>query len=343
MQLLRFFLCVAALTATTCIAALGRVRDVNTQRNQVTVMTNKAGEFAMGATIYFFRQGKPTGKAQVSMAFHTKAMARITEGNPRVDDDATPTNKAPKAATKVSRVSFGATGVQAQEYLVEAQFDGQEKQQRKLTFNAEIAAQIEGAPGFIGLNASLLKEIHIVWENGALRVEKVRLSDRSTFTLSGFVAADLYAKIKPAAETRAQTVKGKITITKKARDLGNLADGIQVDLSVEGKSERVKPGTTYKLKVYCNELFASEFILRPEGARLTESMTLNPVDLSPAENSLEFRLVEVTGADDLLLETDNNQLIGILAVERVANDKNPRVAIKIGPGQNTSTSQIKSP
>ena len=153
MQFLRIFAFVAGFTAITGITALGRVRDVNTQRNQVTVMTNKAGEFGMGATIYFFRQGKPTGKAQVSMAFHTKAMARITEGNPRVDDDATATNKAPKAAPKVSRVSFGATGVQAQEYLVEAQFEGQEKQQRKLTFNAEVAAQIEGAPGFIAHNS----------------------------------------------------------------------------------------------------------------------------------------------------------------------------------------------
>lgn len=343
MQLLRPLACIAAVTAITGISALGRVRDVNTQRNQVTVMTNKAGEFAMGATIYFFRQGKPVGSAQVSMAFHTKAMARITEGNPRIDDEATTTNKAPKAAAKVSRVSFGATGVQAQEYLVEAQFEGQEKQQRKLTFNAEVAAQIEGAPGFIGLNATLLKEIHIVWENGALRVEKVRLSDRSQFTLSAFVAADLYAKIKPAAETRSQTVKGKIIITKKARDLGNLVDGIQVDLNVAAKSERVKQGATYKLKVYCNELFATEFILKPQGADLTNSLTLNPIDLAPADNSLEFRLVEVTGADDLLLETDNNQLIGVLSVGRVANDKNARVVVNIGAGQATTTNQIKSP
>ena len=331
------------LCVTMSVEAIGRVRDVNTQRNQVTVMTNKAGEFGMGATIYFFRQGKPTGKAQVSMAFHTKAMARILEGNPRVDDDASTTNKAPKTGPKISRVSFGATGVQAQEYLVEVQFGKQEKQQRKLTLNAEIAAQIEGAPGFIGLNASLLKEIHLIWENGALRVEKVRLSDGSGFTLSSFIASELYAKIKPSAETRSETVKGKITILKKARDLGNLADGLQVDLRVLAKSERVKAGSVYKLKIYCNELFASEFILRPQGADLADTMLLNPVDLAPVENSLEFRLVEVTEQEELLLETDNNQLIGTVLVEKVANDRNARVVVTLAAGQNAATNQVKTP
>ncbi len=343
MQFLKTLSFAAALAAVTGVSALGRVRDVNPQRNQVTIMTNKAGEFGMGATVYFFRQGKPTGKAQVGQAFHTKAIARILEGNPRVDDDATTTNKAPKTGPKISRVSFGATGVQAQEFLVEVQFDKQEKQQRKLTLNTEIAAQIEGAPGFIGLNSSLLKEIHIIWQNGALRVDKVRLSDRSNFTLSAFVAADLYAKIKPSAETRSETVKGKITIVKKARDLGNLADGIQVDLRVLAKNERVKNGSVYKLKIYCNELFASEFILRPQGADLTDGIMLNPVDLAPVENSLEFRLVEVTEQEDLMLETDNNQLIGTLLVERVANDRNARVVVTLAAGQNTTTNQIKSP
>lgn len=343
MQLLKLGALAAAFAALTTVSALGRVRDVNPQRNQVTVVTSKAGEFALGTTVYFFRQGKPSGKAQVSMAFHTKAVARLTEGNPRVDDDASTTNKAPKAAPKISRVSFGATGVQAQELLVEVQFDKQEKQQRKLTLNAEIAAQIEGATGYIGLNAALLKEIEVLWENGALSVKKVRLSDRSGFSLSGFVAADLYAKIKPSSETRAETVKGKITVLKKARDLMALADGIQVDLKVNARSERVKTRGVYKLKIYCNELFASEFILRPQGADLSDTMTLSPVDLTPGENSLEFRLVEVTEDGELMLETDNNQLIGTLLVEKTANDRNPRVAVTLAAGQNTTTNQIKTP
>lgn len=335
-MVIALFLC-----AATAVHATGRVRDVNTQRNQVTVVTNKAGEFAMGAKIYFYRFGKATGSAQITQAFHTKAIARIAEGNPQTGDDATTTAKPPKAAPKVHRISFAATGVQAQEFFVEVQFDKQEKQQRKLTLNAEVAAQIGGAPGYIGLNASLIKQLDVVWENGALRVEKARLADRSAFDLTAFVAADLYAKIKPDAESRSGTVKGKIVFNKKSRDLATPSDGVVVELSAQKTNAFIKAGGVFKLKVYCNELFAAEFLLRPAGDDFSDTLVLNPVDLSPTENNLEFRLVEVNEQGELQLETDENRLVGTLLVEKAALDRNIRVAVKLAAGPNTSVQQIK--
>lgn len=328
-------------SAAIAVHATGRVRDVNQQRNQVTVVTNKAGEFAMGAKIYFYRSGKATGSAQIMQAFHTKAIARIAEGNPQTGDDVTLTAKPPKAAPKVHRLSFAAAGVQAQEFFVEVQFEKQEKQQRKLTLNSEIAAQINGAPGFIGLNASLIKELDIVWQDGALRVEKARLADRSSFDLSTLVAADLFAKIKPAAESRGGTVKGKIVFQKKTRDLTRLADGIVVDLSAAKNNAFIKPGGVYKVKVYCNELFAAEFLLRPAGEDISDSLVLNPVDLSPVENNLEIRLVEVNEQGELQLETDENRLVGTQLVEKVSPDRNARVSVKLAAGQNTAVNQVK--
>ena len=331
----------SAMFSTAALGAAGRVRDVNQQRNQVTVVTNKAGEFAMGAKIYFYRNGKKTGTAQIMQAFHTKAIARIAEGNPQTGDDATTTAKPPKAAPKVHRLSFAAASVQSQEFIVDVQFDQQEKQQRKLTLNAEIAAQIGGAPGYIGLNAALVKQLDVVWENGALRVEKARLADRSSFDLTGFVAADLYAKIKPSAESRGTTVKGKIVFNKKSRDLTRLSDVIVVDLAMAKNHAFIKQGGIYKVKVYCNELFAGEFLLRPVGEDLSETMVLNPVDLSPTENNLEFRLVEVNEQGELQLETDENRLIGTLLVEKMPPDRNARVAVKLSAGQNSAVNQIK--
>lgn len=327
--------------STAALGAAGRVRDVNTQRNQVTVVTNKAGEFAMGAKIYFYRNGRATGSAHITQAFHTKAIARIADGNPQTGDDATITAKAPKAAAKVHRLSFAAAGVQAQEFLVDVQFDKQEKQQRKLTLNAEVAAQIGGAPGYIGLNASLIKQLDVVWENGALRVEKVRLTDKSHFDLNALVAGDLYAKIKPEADSRGGTVKGKIVFQKKSRDLTKLADGIVVDLSAARNNAFIKPGGVYKVKVYCNELFAAEFVLRPVGEDISDSLVLNPVDLSPAENNLEIRLVEVNEQGELQLETDENRLLGTQLVEKMPPDRNARVAVKLAAGQNTAVNQIQ--
>lgn len=341
MLILKKTIGIVALCATIPIASAGRVRDVNQQRNQVTVVTNKAGEFAMGAKIYFYRNGKATGSAQIMQAFHTKAIARIAEGNPQTGDDATLTAKPPKAAARVHKLSFAAAGVQAQEFLVGVLFEKQEKQQRKLTLNAEIAAQISGAPGYFGLNASLIKQLDVLWENGALRVEKAQLSDKSTFDLSGFVAGDLYAKIKPEAESRGGTVKGKIVFQKKSRDLTKLADGIVVELAAAKNNAFIKPGGVYKVKVYCNELFAAEFLLRPAGEDIADSLVLNPVDLSPAENNLEIRLVEVNEQGELQLETDENRLVGTQLVEKVPPDRNARVAIKLAAGQNTSVNQIR--
>ncbi len=341
MQLLKYAIGIVALCATIPIASIGRVRDVNQQRNQVTVVTNKAGEFAMGSKIYFYRNGRATGSAQITQAFHTKAIARIADGNPQRGDDATLTAKPPKAAAKVHRLSFAAAGVQAQEFLVEALFENQEKQQRKLTLNAEIAAQIGGAPGYIGLNAALIKQLDVVWENGALRVEKVRLADKSAFDLNGFVAADLYAKIKPEAASRGGTVKGKIVFQKKSRDLTKPVDGIVVDLVAAGNNAFIKPGGVYKIKIYCNELFAAEFLLRPGGEDATDSLVLNPVDLSPAENNLEIRLVEVNEQGELQLETDENRLVGTQLVEKVPNDRNARLSVRLAAGQNTAVNQLK--
>lgn len=304
-------------------------------------MMTKAGEFAMGGTIYFFRSGKSSGTALITQAFHTKAIARITGGAPQIGDDASATNKAPKSGPKVHTVSFAAMNVQAHEFEIAVEFENQEKQQRKLVLNSEVAVQIQGAQGYMSLTATLIKKLDIIWENGALRVTRATLSDRSNFDLTRFVAADLFAKFKPAADTRAQTVKGKITFTKKIRDLKILADGISIDIRVAGASQRVKPGLVYKLKVYCNELFASEVVIRPNGQDISESLTLNPVDLAPGENNLEVRLVEVTGDNDLLLDTDNNQMVGTLSVSDLGADKNAKVAVKLPSGQDALVNQVR--
>ncbi len=333
--------CIILVTLPGAISAAGRVRDLNTQRNQVTVVTNKAGEFAMGSKVYFYRSGKGKGSALITQAYHTKAVARITEGNPQVGDDATTTAKAPKAGPKISRVSFAATGAQSHEFIAEVQFEGQEKQQRKLTLNAEVAAQLAGASGYIGLSAVLIKKLDIVWENGTLQVKKAYLTDRSTFDLGHLTASELYAKIKPPAELRTQTIKGTITLLKKVRDQPGLVDSIDVTLRLSAGSARVKSGAVYKLKVYCNELFAAEFLLRPNGTAITDKLALNPVDFSPGENTLEMRLVEVTEQGELQLETDNNQLIGMLLLERVPNDRNPQVQVVMAEGQNAHVSLQK--
>lgn len=325
----------------TAAAASGKVRDVALQRNQVTVTMTKAGAFALGKKIYFYRNGKATGSAEVTQAFHTKAIARILTGNPQAGDDASATAKAPKQQAKISRVSFAASSVQAQEFLVELQFDNQEKIQRKLTLNAELAVLIKGAPTYMGLSAALLKRFDLLWENGALRVTGVELSDRSRFELAGMVASDLYARIKPAAETRNATVPGKITFLKKVRDLPQLIDGVEVELKATKESERLKHGSIYKLKVYCNELFMTEFLLKPQGSDLADQLTIAPVDLAAAENNLEFRLVEVTETGDLLLETDNNQLIAMLALESGKADRNARVRVTLGKGYDAFANMLK--
>lgn len=342
MLFLRNAIGIITLCVTIPITSAARVRDVNQQRNQVTVMTNRAGEFAMGAKIYFFRAGKPTGSAQIMQAFHTKAIARIAEGNPQIGDDASTNKKPPKIAPKVHRVSFGATGVQAQEYFVEVQFTGQEKQERKLTLNTEIAAQLAGAPGFIGVNAALIKELQVVWENAALRIEKIRLADKSSMDVTGLIASDLYAKIKPDAASRSGKVTGKIVFLKKVRDLGELYDGIAIELNAAKSSDYLRAGNAYKLKVYCNELFASEFLLRPQGNDLSEAMVLNPVDLAPAGNNLEFRLVAITEQGELQLETDDNRLIGTLTIDRLPADHKARVAVKLGKGFDSVVTETKS-
>lgn len=333
--------CVVLIALPSAITALGRVRDVNVQRNQVTVVTNKAGEFAMGTKIYFYRSGKAKGSAQITQAFHTKAVARISEGSPLVGDDATTTSRAPKAGPKVNRVSFAATGAQSHEFIAEVLFEGQQKQQRKLTLNAEVAAQMAGASGFISLSASLIKKLDIVWDNGTLQVKKAYLTDRSTLDLAQITASDIYAKIKPPAELRSQTIKGTITFIKKVRDQPALIDSVDVTLRLAAGNTRVAGGSVYKLKVYCNELFAAELMLHPKGAAITETIALNPVDFSPGENTLEVRLVEVTEQGDLQLETDNNQLIGMLLLEPRANDRNTRVQVVMANGQDAYVSLQK--
>lgn len=341
MQLLRPLLFVTIAALQGALFAAGKVRDVNQQRNQATVISNKAGEFAMGAKVYFFRDGKPTGTADITMAFHTKAIARIATGNPKVGDDASTKNKPPKAEKKIARVSFATASVLAQEFLVDVQFENQEKQQRKLTLNAEVATQIAGAVGYIGLNAALIRQIDVVWQNGALQVKKIRLADKSAFEVSGLIAADLFAKIKPAAESRDGTVRGKIIFSGKARDLAKFADGIQIDVRISKGSRRVSAGKAYKLKIYCNELFATELVVRFGGEDIAEALTLNPVDLSPGENNLEVRLVEITEQGELQLETDENQLVGTLVVTPVGPDKNVRVGVSLSGGQNAAVSQLR--
>lgn len=325
----------------TMAGASGKVRDVALQRNQVTVTMTKAGMFALGKKIYFYRNGKATGSGEVTQAFHTKAIARILTGNPQAGDDVSATAKAPKQQAKVNRVSFAASSVQAQEFLVELQFDKQEKIQRKLTLNAELAVLLKGAPTYMGLSAVLLKSLDLLWENGTLRVTAVELSDRSRFELAGLVASDLYARIRPAAETRGSTVPGKIVFLKKVRDLPQLVDGVEVELKAAATSARLKQGSVYKLKVYCNELFMTEFLLKPQGSDLSDQLVIAPVDLSATANNLEFRLVEVMETGDLLLETDNNQLIAMLALESSPADRNARVRVTLGKGYDASADMLR--
>ncbi len=337
----RFLLAIGTLCGPVAGYSLGRVRDVNTQRNQVTIVTNKAGEFGMGAKVYFYRSGKPKGSAQITQAFHTKAIARMTEGNPQIGDDVTNTAKAPKAGPKISRVSFAVTGAQSHEFIAEVEFAGQPKQQRKLVLNAELAAQIAGTTGFTGITATLVKKIDVVWQNGALQVKKIHLSDRSSFDLEQMVATDLYAKIKPPAELRSQTIQGSVALIKKVRDQPELADRLGIAVNIAARTERLKPGLAYKLKVYCNELFAGELLLKHDGQARTDKLDLNPVDMAPGENSLEVRLVEVTEQGDLYLETDNNQLIGMLATDKLSNDRSAQIKVILGDGQNAQVVQLK--
>jgi hypothetical protein len=326
---------VAALFLLSCATAAsgkGKVRDVALQRNQVTITLSKAGAFALGKKIYFYRNGKATGSGEVTQAFHTKAIARILSGSPQIGDDATATQTPPKAEAKVHRVSFAAANVQAQEFLVELQFDNQEKIERKLTLNAELPVLIKGAPTYMGLTAALVKRFDLLWENGALRVTAVELSDRSRFELANLIASDLYSRFKPASETRHLTAAGKIIFLKKLRDLPQLVDGVEVELKAAAESERLKKGNTYKLKIYCNELFMTEFLLKPQGAELIDRLIIAPVDLAATDNTLEFRLVEVHEQGELLLETDNNQLLAMLALEDIKPDRNTRVRVTLNKG-----------
>ncbi|MBS0617920.1 MAG: hypothetical protein JSR44_07000 [Spirochaetes bacterium] len=338
---LRILLSLLFLMGGSYISAHARVRDVNLARNQVTVMSNKAGAFGLGAKIYFFRGGKKTGSAQVTQAYHTKVIARINEGAPQIGDDAALTPKAPPKATKANRVTFSAASVAAHEFMVEVAFESQEKQERKLVLNSEVAAQLKGAPGYMGLSATLLKELDIVWENGALSIEHARLSDRSAFELSAFVAADLYAKVKPDAASRSSTVRGKIRFKKKGRDLPQLADSLAVEFTASPQSTRVQVGSAYKVKVYANELFAGELIYRPSPNVAHEVLYLNPLDLAPATNQIEVRLIEATGNNELLLETDNTQLIGTLAVDPAPKNAVPRIRVVLAPGADAAVEMMK--
>ncbi len=155
------------------------------------------------------------------------------------------------------------------------------------------------------------------------------------------VATDLYAKIKPPAELRSQTVQGSVALIKKVRDQPELADRLGIAVNIAARTERLKPGLAYKLKVYCNELFAGELLLKHDGQARTDKLDLNPVDLAPGENSLEVRLVEVTEQGDLYLETDNNQLIGMLATDRLSNDRSAQIKVILGDGQNAQVVQLK--
>lgn len=329
-------LCLGFFAGWSFLSAHARVRDVNIARNQVTVMSNKAGAFGLGAKIYFFRGGKKTGSAQVTQAYHTKVVARINEGNPQIGDEASPTPKAPPKVAKVNKVAFSAASVAAHEFMVEVAFQGQDKQERKLTLNSEVAAQLKGAPGYMGLTATLLKELDVVWENGALSVERARLSDRSTFELAAFVASDLYAKVKPTAATRNSIVKGKIHFKKKGRDLPQLVDNLAVEFTASPKNTRVQAGSTYKVKVYANELFAGELIYRASASAAQDVLFLNPLDLAPTSNQIEVRLIEATGDGELLLETDNTQLIGTLALEPTERGTPPRIRVTLASGADAS-------
>lgn len=325
----------AFLLASQFIGAASRVRDVNLSRNQVTVLMQKAGEFGMGKKVYFFRGGKSTGTGEIKQAFHTKAIIRILSGSPQVGDDATLSAKAPKKARgkKENRVSFAAATVEAQEFLVELQFEGQEKFDRKLTLNAAVAAQIKGGTGFIALDAALIRDFKIEWRENALHVLQVRLKDGSAFDVEKIVARDVYAKFKPSAETRSQSVVGTITFKKKLRDLKNLYDGINLVLHIAPQNERLESGKLYKLKAYCNELFAAETTLRKGDKEVVQTLLLNPIDLAPDSNLFELRMVEVDEKPDFLLETDNNQLVGMLEGEKLLNEKKPVLTVKFLHGQ----------
>lgn len=331
-----------ALSLCTALAAVGKVRDVALPRNQVTVTMSKAGEFGLGKKIYFFRSGRLTGNGEVTQAFHTKAIARILSGTPQIGDDVADSARAPKApGTKQHRISFAAANVQAQEFLVAIQFAGEEKLERKLTLNAELAVLPANANSYVGISAALVKEFDLLWQNGMLQVVRVHLSDRSVFELAGIIASDLFARIRPSAQNRGATVAGKITVLKKMRDVPRLFDGIEVELHVVPESARLKPGASYKLKIYCNELFAAEFLLKSRGGVLSEELLIAPVDVSPGENSLEFRLVEIIEQGDLVLETDNNQLLAIFLLDERRIDRNARVRIKLDKGYETRVESVQ--
>jgi len=82
-------------------------------------------------------------------------------------------------------------------------------------------------------------------------------------------------------------------------------------------------------------------VIRFGGEDIAEALTLNPVDLSPGENNLEVRLVEITEQGELQLETDENQLVGTLVVTPVGPDKNVRVGVSLSGGQNAAVSQLR--
>lgn len=339
MRLLTSFL--AAILLCTALGAIGKIRDVALPRNQVTVTMGKAGEFALGQKIYFFRNGRATGNGEVTQAFHTKAIARILSGSPQVGDDVADSAKAPKTqVAKQHRVSFAAANFQAHEFLVEVQFIGEEKLERKLTLNAELAVLPVNANSYMGVSAVLVKELEIVWEKGTLRVVRMRLADRSVLDITSIVASDLFSRIRPSVQNRNATVLGKIIFRKKMRDLPQLVDGLEVELKAMAESARLKSGTAYKLKVYCNELFVAEFSLLFRGAELNEELMIAPVDLSPSENSLEFRLVEVVEQGELMLESDNNQLLAMLLLDERRPDRNTRVRITLAKGYDTRVESV---
>lgn len=321
----------------TSAHALGRVRDVNAQRGQATVTTSKAGEFAPGSKVYFFRGAKNVGAGQVSMGFHTKAICKITNGNPQLGDSVSATNKAPKIQATHTRVVFGENAIQSHELLVEVTFEGQPKQERKLKVNAELALEVKGGSGYVGVTTNLVKSIDVLWQNGALAATAIKLNDGSSFELSGLVAQDLFQRIKPSAESRGGTVKGAVAVKKIARSSGNLVDGVGVDVQIAANSARLTQGGIYKLKLYCNELFTNEIVVRNAGTEFSERTVINPIDMTPGENNLEVRLVEINQQGELMLDTDNNTMVG----SRQVSDPNAKISIVISAGQDSSVNLVK--
>jgi len=320
----------------TSLAALGRVRDVNPHRGQATVVMTKAGEFAPGSTVYFFRSGKNVGTAQVTMGFHTKVNCKITAGSPQLGDTVSATNKAPKVDAGPKKVVFGENAIMSHEMLVEVAFEGQEKQERKLKLNAELALEVKGGSGYVGITTNLVKTIDVLWQNGALAATGVKLKDGSAFELSGLVAHELFSRIKPAADSRGNTIKGTISMKKIVRSAGNLADGVTVDVKIAAGSQRLTANGIYKLKVYCNELFTNELLVRNSGAEFTDSAVINPTDMTPGENTIEVRLVEVKEQGELMLDTDNNQMVG----SRQVTSPNAKLGVVITAGQDSAVNLV---